>query len=623
MRCLLICLMILLFSGQAALGAKLSYPNTLDSQDIRQRLLASLKAKGSKAAEPLGEIEQRNRPFVVFVPGILGSGLLEEGSGDVLWGKSQLTNSDIIAKKLAFCSGVKVTPYVLKEFEIAGGLANAPVYGRWLDELRGAAETLGADYEIFPYDWRQNIRDIAERFQGFLKDIDSDKLLKRPVIIIAHSMGGLVVNWWHKIYRGILPNGKKINISRVMYLGTPHAGAPAMAKVLMLGYERSWPNPFISFFADYKKHFVKALNKVGHTFPSLYQLLPHPEEKFIKYFGQDGVETKDHFKVDVWTGYNLLNKSPADSSICGDPTQDLERLLKEGKNFYDELYKDYATRDLMPRMTFYFSKLDNSTPQVLKVDANNKWEWIDDRGDERVLVRSAIFPYAKFDKGNPQALAYESEKHGDLLNNKGFVTTFVTILEIYQQRRDSQVFRLSEKAEFPELKVALKEIYLSPPENLEALEADDADFKIASIKKEFQNSKLFKNILEHNLRVLAKGRSITLNSPEAGRLLFDTAWNWKFGKIAGADARRQQINRLLVSGVVSVPNSLRAEAGNSLIHMAIEKKNTQLSASWHSVVKPFIPAVPMGKASIELVKAFQNNTKWLQVRGHLRDSINQ
>jgi len=257
--------------------------------------------------------------------------------------------------------------------------------------------------------------------------------------------------------------------------------------------------------------------------------------------------------------------------------------------------------------------------------SENKWEWVDDRGDERVPVRSAIFPYAKFDRGNPQALAYESEKHGDLLNNKGFVTTFETILETFHQRRDSEVFQLSEQGQFPELKTALQEqeIYLFLPEEPEGIEADDAAFKIASINKVFQNSNLFKKILRHNLRILAKGRPITPDSPEAGRLLFDTAWNWRFVTTAGADVRRRQINRLLVSGVVPVQEILRAEAGNGLVYTAIKKQNNPLSASWHSVVKPIIPSHPSGKASIDLVEAFKNNTEWLQVRGQLRDSINQ
>jgi len=106
-------------------------------------------------------------------------------------------------------------------------------------------------------------------------------------------------------------------------------------------------------------------------------------------------------------------------------------------------------------------------------------------------------------------------------------------------------------------------------------------------------------------------------------LLFNAAWNWNFGNISGADMRRGQINRLLISGVVPVRKARRAEAGNNLLYTAIKKKNTLLSASWHPIVKPFIPTDPKGKASNDLVKAFQSNTGWLQMRGQLRESIKQ
>lgn len=609
------CLLIAFLLSKPVLAAAVTV-STLDEPETRQQILANLAPKHPGTVSAFEEISTKSRPFVIFIPGILGSGLKVKDTDEVIWGKSQLTNVPNIARKLAFCADVEIDPYILNEFEIAGGPTNQPVYGEWLTRLKEATATVGAEYKIFAYDWREDIKKIATKFDDFIKRIGVDKLRKRPVIFVAHSMGGLVLSWWYHNHFLKMDDDRKFAIAKTMFLGTPHAGAASMMKVLMLGYERNWPNPFLSFFADYKKHFVKALNRVAHTFPSLYQLLPHPDEKFIRYDdGKGDPILENHFDINIWIKYKLLSRSLADKSYCQDSMNDRNNLLKAGKKFYDDLYILYDKQGVMPRASYYFSQIENSTPSLLEIDGNYEREWKNGVGDERVVPRSATFPSMLYSKGDPHTLAYESEVHGGLLNNRSFVGDFEFLLNGFISRRDQAIFRLSRDPQFQELKMVLEElsVVFLFPEEATSKKGNDASKKIASVVRDFRKLE-YQEVFKHNLKILNKGEPIQLTSSRAGQLLFDLAWTWKNKNASKTRARRRQLYRLLASGKVAVPEAHRAEVSNGLVHMAIEDKNVDLGSSWQTFTQPLMLAKPEGKVQNELVKAFQNNTKWLNYR---------
>lgn len=113
----------------------------------------------------------------------------------------------------------------------------------------------------YPYDWRQDLFDLADRLANKLDSVEADRF-----VIIAHSMGGLISRllletptyreraWFPKL-KGFLA------------LATPHNGAPlALARVLGLDSALGISG------ADFKQ---LAANP---AYPSGYQLLPAPGE---------------------------------------------------------------------------------------------------------------------------------------------------------------------------------------------------------------------------------------------------------------------------------------------------------------------------------------------------------
>jgi len=127
--------------------------------------------------------------------------------------------------------------------------------------------------EIFPYNWRDSVRDAAQKLADRLADwLPQAERMKQPVHIIAHSMGGLVVRammgdggrgaeLWQRI--AALPN------SRFMMLGTPNHGSYEAMRWLT-GFN---PTQAKLALLDLKNN-LDAIIDIVREFPGLLELLP-------------------------------------------------------------------------------------------------------------------------------------------------------------------------------------------------------------------------------------------------------------------------------------------------------------------------------------------------------------
>lgn len=91
---------------------------------------------------------------------------------------------------------------------------------------------LSADIVLFPYDFRLGVRDAAERLKS---EIDrrlsslTSGARQRRVIVVAHSMGGLVARYW------LGPLEGAPDCHALITAGTPHRGAPKVLDWLVNG----------------------------------------------------------------------------------------------------------------------------------------------------------------------------------------------------------------------------------------------------------------------------------------------------------------------------------------------------------------------------------------------------
>ncbi|MEM7051979.1 MAG: hypothetical protein AAF604_20090 [Acidobacteriota bacterium] len=312
-------------------------------------LLAGLACRPQAPATPdLSAIYNRAaqhhdayRNPVIVIPGILGSRLIDPGSGRTVWGAfrggaANPQRDDDLAL-IALPLG-EDRPFVdlRDEVEPAGVLDRLEVRLAGLPfQLQAYVQilkTLGAggyrdeavdygdiDYGEdhftcfqFDYDWRRdNVENahrlarfiaekkafVAEQSQRRFGEVDPD--LKFDVI--AHSMGGLILRYYLRYGDQPLPADGSLpaldwagsrHVERAILVGTPNAGSPTAAVQLIEGRK----------FGPLTPRYDAAL--LG-TFPSIYQLLPRPRHGAIRDATGKSLDTYD---AELWRemGWGLV-----------------------------------------------------------------------------------------------------------------------------------------------------------------------------------------------------------------------------------------------------------------------------------------------------------------------------
>lgn len=202
---------------------------------------------------------------VIIVPGILGSELYN--GEDLIWADfSKITfPSTGLDTLLMNANGQSLQNIEVGDIVKKIEKANVILFN-YSEALIQQLTTLGysenTNLFIFPYDWREDLNEISLQLEGF---INTKIPLGQKADIIAHSMGGLVTK------RYILENGKN-KIDKLIFIGTPHLGAPKAGKALLFG------DPLgISILSSVE------IKKIGRNMPALNQLLP--SQKYFQIIG--------------------------------------------------------------------------------------------------------------------------------------------------------------------------------------------------------------------------------------------------------------------------------------------------------------------------------------------------
>lgn len=248
-----------------------------------QRIFADARARTGK------------RPLIV-IPGVLGSQLINEKTGEVVWPSAFRSSDDglslpistdlehsrdnLVSRKIIDTAKLaKLTPEVYVYHELLVALKE---YGGYKE---GDWDNPGTDgdrdtFYVFPYDWR---RDNVETARLLIEKIEALKRkLNRPDLrfnILAHSMGGLVARY-AAMYGGadLQPDGVQpvptwagaADINRIVMLGTPNEGSTDAFATLLYGYS----------ITEGLRRRIPLLNKLTSedvfTSPAVYELLPDP-----------------------------------------------------------------------------------------------------------------------------------------------------------------------------------------------------------------------------------------------------------------------------------------------------------------------------------------------------------
>jgi pSer/pThr/pTyr-binding forkhead associated (FHA) protein len=294
--------------------------------------------------EPQKQHRKGKRQPVVFVPGLTGSELWR--GSERLWPNPKLFFTQPQQLRISKDNPLEARA-IVGEVVIVPNLIKLERYSRLSDYLEeGLGYERGKDLFEFPYDWRQDCRLAAKQLA---KAVDTWKL-SPPVILIAHSMGSLVSRYY------VERLGGKKKVSRMIFLGGPHYGAPRALMTILFG-------PKLLPFGLMGER----LREVISTFPSMYQLLPtYPC-------------TEDQKKQSI----ELLS----DETWLLDAQKPLLRTAREFR-------KELGTHCSVPSISIFGYGIKTITKVRVKRNQQGQWENVDfeadDGGDATVPEQSAV-----------------------------------------------------------------------------------------------------------------------------------------------------------------------------------------------------------------------------------------
>ena len=154
-------------------------PGDLQEPSLAEEISRTAALRRSRG----GEAAEATLPIVVVLPGIMGSHLWKNNS-DRIW----FDVPDIATGGLNDLRWTAVTGSAAGDGITAEKLFDMS-YGDLCEHLMDSHRV-----ERFPYDWRLPLDILADRLEEFLRKLFNDtKNPERPIRILAHSMGGLVV----------------------------------------------------------------------------------------------------------------------------------------------------------------------------------------------------------------------------------------------------------------------------------------------------------------------------------------------------------------------------------------------------------------------------------------------
>ncbi|MEW6610881.1 MAG: alpha/beta fold hydrolase [Patescibacteria group bacterium] len=218
---------------------------------------------------------------VILIPGISGSKLFH--NDEEIWmnvGKIITDIGDEFLDVLSMDDGgqsvndIEVGDIIrMKDFIFP--IPDFIVWSNLIEDLQNAGYIENQTLFVFPYDWRMDNSITAEALQAFITSV-LQQTSSPKADLITHSMGGLVAKQYISQYG-------ETSVDQLIFIGTPHYGAPKALKTLLWGDQFSIPgvlNP-------------SAVKDISRNMSSIYQLLPS-----LSYFSEYDTYFVDRADID-------------------------------------------------------------------------------------------------------------------------------------------------------------------------------------------------------------------------------------------------------------------------------------------------------------------------------------
>jgi hypothetical protein len=224
--------------------------------------------------------------FALVIPGILGSCLRYQVTGQDLWTEDFSSNYLRLARDyplFQYTPGRRADPTAILKTAHFLGLPVKGIFGRVLDCLHGHPRFSHRDGVLeFPYDWRGDLLETAEMLGTSLRQrfgADPEKWTCR-ITVVTHSMGGLVARI--ALVSGALPPA---TVAQMVHIAPPFAGSASAFRSVYRDVRFPLTRPLLDLIWRKNRNLAQLqFRRVMATFPAAYQCMP-PETDPYLYIG--------------------------------------------------------------------------------------------------------------------------------------------------------------------------------------------------------------------------------------------------------------------------------------------------------------------------------------------------
>lgn len=251
---------------------------------------------------------------LIFLPGVLGSRLVDRESGEEVWpGSLRRFLPGASFADLALPVSPQEPPDALVASELFLDAVGRDFYGRILRTLTGPGGYTCAtpadagpetDCFLFPWDWRRDLVEAAAELDALVERIRSER--GNPALkfdLVAHSAGGLVARYFLRFGgRDVLDAEPPARVApaaasrvrKAVLIGTPSFGSVSALQRSITGSRLG---------------LAVIPPEVIATMPSLYQLLPHPDRSWMIDARGERLD-RDLYAPETWRRYGWSIWSP-------------------------------------------------------------------------------------------------------------------------------------------------------------------------------------------------------------------------------------------------------------------------------------------------------------------------
>jgi pimeloyl-ACP methyl ester carboxylesterase len=370
---------------------------------------------GKLAYDQLSEVATRTDDHlagasknVIFVPGIMGSLLMNRSLSGVWW--LDVRTRDCIDR-------LALSPDGTREADPKSEIAPATADPSYMPYLAAASMQDGLGHEIFAYDWRKSLFESTNALRDVMLKLYAENG-QNEINFVAHSMGGLMVR------ATLMKHGDELwpKVGKIIFVGTPHYGSCAIA-----GYLKNhlWGFELLALLGQYLSRatlrslwgFITLLPAPAGIYPGTRR---SPDSDLIPTWTSE--DPNDPY-IHPCSNFDFYSETAWKLGLDPTSATNLQRILDATRDFYTQMYQAHGelSQDLRNRMVVIagvgyqtlfrlaykpgFLGLWEKTEKIVNRVNNNPHR----EGDGRVPLASAELEYVG-------GIRYVRGVHGALTN---------------------------------------------------------------------------------------------------------------------------------------------------------------------------------------------------------------